>query len=163
MPMCMAMRLLIVALAALALPASPASAAVLTDPGGEPTGGTWQRWVDEQPLWLPAEIGFVNGACPDAPGPDFAGCADARGVWVAVNLRYRAFARFALYHELGHVVDLEMTETGRQRVAEQLDWRHWHPERFANHWANCAEPDEVQTRLLRRLRPLCALLRAPAA
>lgn len=163
MPMNVAMRLLLVAFVVLALLAPPASAAVLTDPGGEPTGGTWQRWVDEQPLWLPSEIDFVNGSCPDAPGPEFAGCADARSVWVAVSVRYRAFARFALHHELGHVVDLEMSDAGRQRVADLLGWHHWHPERFANNWANCAEPDEVQARLLRRLRPLCGLLRSPAA
>lgn len=158
----MVTRVLVTAVALLGLTATPATAAVLTDPDGGRIGGSWQRWVDAQPLWLPDRIEFVHGPCPDAPGPGVAGCADERAVWVSVSPRYRGFARYVLYHELGHVVDLSMTGAARDDATAALGWRHWHPERFANHWANCADPAEAQPSLIRRLRSLCTLLRLPA-
>lgn len=152
------------ALLAIALCAgAQASAATLAVSDGQPVADPWQRWADqaEGRVWMPDRtIAFTAGPCPDAD--DALGCADLDGIWVRVGpRRYRQLARHTLYHELGHITDFAMGEPRRREIMELTGWPRWYPERFAETFARCSNPAAFLVAVMRRARPLCALLHTP--
>jgi len=147
----------------LALPGEAVARVMLATPAGRTAPPPWQGWLDQaqRRLWTPdVTVIFEHATCPGW-GREAWGCAGPSDVWVRVSLRDRMWARWTLDHELGHVVDFNMGGARRLGVAHALGWRRWRPEAFADSWARCANPHVFRTDVMRRLRPLCALLRVP--
>jgi hypothetical protein len=148
---------------ALAVPGQAAARLTLATPAGRVDPPPWQGWVDaaQRHLWTPdVTVTFTHGKCPDW-GLEAWGCAGPSEVWVRVSLRDRVWARWALDHELGHVVDFAQGDARRMRIAYLRGWTRWRPEQFADDWARCANPQAFRTSVRRRLRPFCGLLRTP--
>jgi hypothetical protein len=164
MPGAMA-RLLTIGLLAigLALPGQAVARMTLATPAGRTAPPPWQGWLDraQRGLWTPdVTLTFTHATCPGW-GREAWGCAGPSDVWVRVSLRDRMWARWTLDHELGHVVDFNMGDARRLRVARVLRWPRWRPEAFADGWAQCANPRPFRPGVMRRLRPLCDLLEVP--
>jgi hypothetical protein len=156
-------RLLAVGVLAIAMvvPAPAAARLTLTTPSGHAHPPPWQRWVGaaQRHAWTPdVLVTFTHGTCPDW-GVEAWGCAGPSEVWVRVSLRDRAWARWALDHELGHVVDFAQGDARRAQIAALLGWRRWRPEEFADAWAQCANPGAFREDVIRRRWPLCRVLR----
>jgi hypothetical protein len=118
----------------------------LVDSAGAPLAGPHQNWVHASRM--PVVDGTVAvhlEACP--PRPELDGCVlfgSPRRIYLRPDSRW---SRITLYHELGHMFDLElMDEADRRRFASLLGqpgqgwWDGEEPpaERFAEAYALCS-------------------------
>jgi hypothetical protein len=134
------------ALVALLAPASAyARTTTLVDGDGRAVHGSFARWIRAARAPLAGgRIQLVRGACPGAP--QFVACVQTwrpRRIYMSRSARP---ARMVLYHELGHVFDLQVLSRSARRDFRRILHlrRAWFrgsvppAELFADAYARCA-------------------------
>lgn len=153
----------------LVFPAS-AGAVELRFPDGR-VAQPYQRWADQSPMPTPpGRIPVVTASCPGYEAVQ--GCTDDTTIWLAMRWRRE---RFVFFHELGHVFDARVMDTGARLTWSRIrrvtgPWLEWGEEGFADDYSRCSDRigatmwgTLIPAPSLRRLKRVCSMIRRQAA